>query len=61
MIERHIKPEELAGFTECFVVGTAAGVTPVGEIGRLKFTPGALSLGLADDYARMVRRESVPA
>ena len=61
VIERHIKPEELAGFTECFVVGTAAEVTPVGEIGEYRFTPGALSLGLADDYARMVRRESVPA
>ena len=61
VIERHIKPEELADFTECFVVGTAAEVTPVGEIGEYRFTPGALSLGLADDYARMVRREAVPA
>src|SRR3954452_24555661 len=49
VIERHIKPEELAGFTECFVTGTAAEVTPVGQIGEYSFTPGKLSLGLADD------------
>jgi branched-chain amino acid aminotransferase len=61
VIERHIKPEELSGFTECFVVGTAAEVTPVGEIGEYRFKPGALSLGLMDDYARLVRRELVPA
>ncbi|MET0293802.1 MAG: aminotransferase class IV, partial [Phenylobacterium sp.] len=61
VIERHIKPEELAGFTECFVVGTAAEVTPVSEIGEYRFTPGALSLGLMDDYARLVRRHLQPA
>ena len=61
VIERHIKPEELAGFTECFVVGTAAEVTPVCEIGEYTFTPGKLSLELMDDYAKMVRRELVAA
>ena len=60
-LAKGIKPEELAGFTECFVVGTAAEVTPVGQIGEYSFTPGALSLGLADDYARMVRRQLTPA
>jgi len=59
VIERHIKPEELAGFTECFVVGTAAEVTPVAEIGEYRFTPGNISLSLMDDYAKMVRRELV--
>ncbi len=61
IVERHIKPEELVGFTECFVVGTAAEVTPVAEIGEYRFTPGKISLGLMDDYARMVRRETVAA
>ncbi|HQN52119.1 MAG TPA: aminotransferase class IV, partial [Phenylobacterium sp.] len=61
VIERHIKPEELSGFTECFVVGTAAEVTPVSQIGEYSFTPAALSLGLMDDYAKMVRRELVGA
>ena len=61
VIERHIKPEELAGFTECFVVGTAAEVTPVSQIGEYNFKPDAISLGLMDDYARLVRRELVAA
>lgn len=61
VVERHIKPEELAGFTECFVVGTAAEVTPVSQIGEYNFKPDAISLGLMDDYARLVRRELVAA
>jgi len=61
VIERHIKPEELSDFSECFVVGTAAEVTPVAEIGEYRFTPGALSLSLMDEYARLVRRELVTA
>ena len=61
MVERHITPEELAGFTECFITGTAAEVTPVAEIGEYRFTPGNISLSLMDDFARMVRRELQPA
>ncbi len=61
VIERHIMPEELAGFTECFIVGTAAEVTPVGQVGEYTFTPGNISLSLMDDFARMVRRELQPA
>jgi branched-chain amino acid aminotransferase len=61
VVERHILPAELAQFTECFVTGTAAEVTPVAEIGEYRFKPGAISLGLMDDYARMVRREPVAA
>jgi len=57
VIERHIKPEELSEFSECFVTGSAAEVTPVSEIGEYRFTPGNISLSLADDYSRMVRRE----
>ena len=61
VIERHIKPEELAGFTECFVVGTAAEVTPVSQIGEYSFRPDAISLDLMEAYARLVRRELVAA
>jgi branched-chain amino acid aminotransferase len=61
VVERHIEKSELSGFTECFIVGTAAEVTPVSEIGEFRFTPGALSLSLMDEYARLVRRELVPA
>jgi branched-chain amino acid aminotransferase len=61
VVERHILPEELADFTECFIVGTAAEVTPVSQVGEYRFTPGNISLALMDDYARMVRRQMQPA
>ena len=60
-VQRHILPEELAGFSECFIVGTAAEVTPVKQVGEYHFTPGNISLSLMDDYAKMVRRELVGA
>jgi branched-chain amino acid aminotransferase len=56
VVERHIRPEELADFSECFIVGTAAEVTPVARVGEYSFTPGNISLSLMDDYAKMVRR-----
>ena len=61
VVERHIKPEELSTFSECFVTGTAAEVTPVAQIGEYSFKPGNLSLSLMDDYAKMVRRQPVAA
>ena len=35
VIERDIMPEELGTFSECFLIGTAAEVTPVSEIGPI--------------------------
>src|SRR5690606_21922887 len=35
--ERRIRPEEMEGFSECFLTGTAAEVTPVGQIGDYHF------------------------
>jgi len=61
IVERHIKPEELAGFTECFITGTAAEVTPVAQVGEYRFTPGNIALSLMDDFARLVRRQLQPA
>ena len=61
VLERHIEPQELAGFSECFITGTAAEVTPVSEVGEHRFRPGNISLSLMDDYAKMVRRELVTA
>ncbi len=43
VIERAIMPEELTNFSECFITGTAAEVTPVSEIGPYRFTPGEIS------------------
>jgi branched-chain amino acid aminotransferase len=48
--ERHIKPEELTDFEECFLTGSAAEVTPVSEIGPYRFTPGQVTKMLVDDY-----------
>ncbi|CAH1664988.1 MAG: branched-chain amino acid aminotransferase [Chelatococcus sp.] len=59
--ERTILPEELASFSECFICGTAAEVTPVGEIGDYKFTPAAITQALADDYTREVQPKAKAA
>ncbi|MBD3817507.1 MAG: branched-chain amino acid aminotransferase [Brevundimonas diminuta] len=56
VIVRDILPEELGDFSECFLTGSAAEVTPVGQVGDYRFTPGALSLNLMDDYGKLVRR-----
>jgi branched-chain amino acid aminotransferase len=56
--ERRIMPEELEGFDECFICGTGAEVTPVSEVGPYKFTPGALSRTLMEDYSALVRKPS---
>ena len=55
VIVRDILPEELGDFSECFLTGSAAEVTPVGQVGDYRFTPGALSLNLMDDYGKLVR------
>jgi len=55
VIERHIEPEEMAGFTECFLTGTAAEVTPVSQVGPYHFSPGRMCETMMDDYAREVR------
>jgi branched-chain amino acid aminotransferase len=53
--ERHIKPEELSDFSECFLTGSAAEVTPVSEIGPYRFKPGALTEMLMLAYSDEVR------
>ncbi|HEX3754782.1 MAG TPA: branched-chain amino acid aminotransferase [Rhizomicrobium sp.] len=55
VVERHIEPLEMADFSECFLTGSAAEVTPVSEIGSYRFKPGALSETLMNAYADEVR------
>jgi branched-chain amino acid aminotransferase len=57
VVVRHIRPEELIDFSECFLTGSAAEVTPVQSIGDYSFTPGELSLSLMEDYGKLVRGE----
>jgi len=56
IVERAIMPDELEGFQECFITGTAAEVTPVGEIGPWRFQPGAITSTLADGFSALVRQ-----
>ena len=53
--ERHIMPEELEGFEQCWLTGTAAEVTPVGQIGDYNFEVGALARDVAESYEKLVR------
>ena len=53
--ERHIMPEELEGFQQCWLTGTAAEVTPVGQIGDYNFEVGDLTRRIATEYDKLVR------
>lgn len=53
--ERHIMPEELEGFQQCWLTGTAAEVTPVGQIGDYNFEVGAIAREIAEGYEKLVR------
>ena len=57
VIERHIKPEELDGFSECFITGTAAEVTAVSEIAKWRGTPGGDNKEPNGDYNPGVQPE----
>ncbi|MCW1918809.1 branched-chain amino acid aminotransferase [Rhodobacter sp. KR11] len=52
--ERHILPEEMEGFEQCWLTGSAAEITPVGEIGPYRFEVGALTRRVAAEYDRLV-------
>ncbi|MCA1404743.1 branched-chain amino acid aminotransferase [Ensifer sp. IC3342] len=54
VVERVIMPEELSGFSECFLTGSAAEVTPVSEIGPYRFAPAAITEALMNDYTKEV-------
>ncbi|WP_209427227.1 branched-chain amino acid aminotransferase [Pararhodobacter sp. SW119] len=53
--ERHILPEELSGFQQCWLTGTAAEVTPVGQIGEWHFQVGDMTRNVAAAYEKLVR------
>ncbi len=54
--ERRIQLEELADFEQCWLTGTAAEVTPVGQIGDYTFEVGDITRGIAEDYEALVRK-----
>lgn len=53
--ERHIMPDELESFEQCWLTGTAAEVTPVGQIGDYSFEVGSLTRSIAKKYELLVR------
>lgn len=61
VVERAIMPEELDGFEQCFITGTAAEVTPVSEIGPHRFQPGEITKHLLNDYMALVQPQQAVA
>ncbi|MEQ1718555.1 MAG: branched-chain amino acid aminotransferase [Hyphomicrobium sp.] len=54
IVERTILPDELGTFSECFITGTAAEITPVSEIGAHRYKPGQITEALLADYMALV-------
>lgn len=54
---RDIMPDELRTFSDCFIVGSAAEITPVREIAGQAFAVSDVTRTLIDDYDRLVRRQ----
>ncbi len=61
VVERHIKPEELSQFEECFLTGTAAEVTPVSLVGEYAFKPGKACRTMIDAYSAEVQPKRAAA
>jgi branched-chain amino acid aminotransferase len=61
IVERRIMPDELPTFNECFIVGSAAEVTPVAEIGPYTFRPANISRAMMDAYTNAVRPKAKAA
>lgn len=53
--ERVIWPNELPYFDEAFLTGSAAEITPIGEIAGQIYRPGAITEQLMADYSAFVR------
>ena len=55
VVERRIRPEEVAKADEIFVTGTAAEITPVRAVDDLSFPVGRITAQLMDDFRAMTR------
>jgi branched-chain amino acid aminotransferase len=55
VVERHMEPKVLEEASEVFLTGTAAEITPVGEIAGRKYPVGPVTKKLMEDYAALVR------
>jgi len=61
VIERHMDESDIAKADEIFITGTAAEVTPVGQIDDHHFQVGAIANQMMDDYQAEVRKASAAA
>jgi branched-chain amino acid aminotransferase len=61
VIERHIMPEELKNYDECFLTGTAAEITPVSVVGEYNFKPAKACETLINAYTEAVTPKKVAA
>lgn len=61
VIERPIMPDELKNATEVFLTGTAAEVTPVGQIDDVTYTVGEITGWMIDDYDQTVGKSAAEA
>ena len=58
VVERAIKPEEMEDFEQCFIVGTAAEVTPIREIDDRQVgtgKPGPVTKKVQEIYFKAIR------
>ena len=58
VVERVIMPEEFEKTDEVFVTGTAAEVTPVGQVDDYDFQVGSVTRTLMEDYDALVRGDN---
>jgi branched-chain amino acid aminotransferase len=54
VVERHIKPEEIANCDEMFLTGSAAEVTPIGQVDNITKPVGPVTKKLMQLYTDMV-------
>lgn len=57
VIERHISFEELPSFSECFLTGSAAEVTPISQIKEHSYQVGDMSLAFVTKYNDLVNNQ----
>ncbi|WP_327361217.1 MULTISPECIES: branched-chain amino acid aminotransferase [unclassified Streptomyces] len=55
VVERDVRPEELGGFDECFLTGTAYEVQPVRSIDAHEYRVGRTTTALQEAYTELVR------
>jgi branched-chain amino acid aminotransferase len=61
VVERAVQPDEMEGFEQAFLTGTAAEVTPVSEIGPYRFQVGDITRALMEDYMEAVQPRQAAA